>query len=315
MKIGIMSASVQGEELYENRRLAEEITNLGHEPVVINYRRTACAVTEEGRILYQYDEHDKLVPITVDAVIPRIGKFVEAGALALSILTSNNVYATAEPEAIMRAKNKMMTHILLDKGGVPTPYSISPTGVKPENPNETLKLIEPVSSRPVILKTTRGSHGKGVVLAESRRSAKSQAQAFQSNNMNYLIQEFAEAPEPENLATDVRLIVVEGRVIASMKRKAKDEDDFRSNLALGGEGNSYEPTPREVDIALKACEILRLPVAGVDEIPSRRGPLVNEVNVSPEFGIEKVTGINIARVIAELAIANASEHLDLPVIG
>ena len=73
----------------------------------------------------------------------------------------------------------------------------------------------------------------------------------------------------------------------------------------------YEPTPRETELALKACEIMDLQVAGVDIIPSRRGPLVNEVNVSPEFGIEKVTSVNVARAIAELAIRKAGEKFVL----
>jgi len=309
MRIGILSASTKGADLHENKRLSEEIENLGHEPEVINYRRTSVAVTGEGRILYGYDEQDNPYPIEVDAVIPRVGKYVEAGAMALRLLTSKNIYSTAEPISIERAKSKMLTHIMLDSNGIPTPHSIHPTGTRPEKPRETLRLIEKDPTKPVILKTNRGSHGNGVVLAESRRSAISQAQAFQSNNINYLIQEFAEAPESNSLASDIRLIVVEARIVAAMKRQARNEEDFRSNLRQGAEGIIYEPTPRETELALKACEILDLQVAGVDIIPSQRGPLVNEVNASPEFGIEEVTSINVARAIAELAIRKASEKI------
>lgn len=312
MRIGIMSASVRGAELRENERLTTEIQDLGHEAEIINYRRTAVAVTEEGRFVYQYDDNDKRTPVEVDAVIPRIGKYVEAGSMVLQLLVSNGVYSTADPQAVVRAKNKMATHIALDMNGIPTPYSISPTGTRPENPYETLKLLQPDPKLPVIIKTNRGSHGRGVILAESRRSAKSQAQALQGNNLGYLMQEFAETPEEANLATDIRLIIVEGNLVAAMKRSAKDEDDFRSNLAQGGEGEPYEPTPREIEIGIKACEAVGLLVAGVDLIPSRRGPLVNEVNVSPEFGIEKITGINVARVIAEMAIRNAESRLTPP---
>ncbi|MEI6755857.1 MAG: RimK family alpha-L-glutamate ligase [bacterium] len=311
MRIGILSASTQGAELHENKRLSEEIQELGHEPEVINYRRTAVAVTEEGRILYGYDDNDSPYPIEVDAVIPRVGKFVEAGAMTLRLLTSKNIYSTADPSSIERAKSKMLTHIMLDSNGIPTPHSIHPTGTMPEKPRETLSLLESDRSRPIILKTNRGSHGKGVVLADTRRSAISIAQAFQSEKTNYLMQEFAQDAEDSSLTSDIRLFVVENQIIAAMKRQAKDEDEFRSNLKQGGDGMIYEPTPRETELALKACEIMDLQVAGVDIIPSRRGPLVNEVNVSPEFGIEKVTSVNVARAIAELAIRKAGEKVVL----
>jgi ribosomal protein S6--L-glutamate ligase len=194
MRIGILSASTKGADLHENIRLSEEITDLGHEPEIINYRQTAVAVTEEGRFLYRFDENDLPKPVEVDAVIPRVGEFVEAGAMALRLLTSKNIYSTADPSSIERAKSKMATHIWLDSNGVPTPYSIHPTGIKPENPRPTLRLLETDPKQPVILKTDRGSHGNGVVLAESRRSAISQAQAFQSNKINYLIRELVSAP-------------------------------------------------------------------------------------------------------------------------
>ena len=42
-----------------------------------------------------------------------------------------------------------------------------------------------------------------------------------------------------------------------------------------------------------------LPICGVDMVRSRRGPLVLEVNASPGFGVEKVTGINVAEKMIE----------------
>jgi ribosomal protein S6--L-glutamate ligase len=308
MRIGIMSASLRGPELRENQRLIDEITSQGHEAVLINYRRCATAVTEEGRTLYQYDDNDRLRPIEIDAVIPRIGKYVEDGTLVLGLLASQGVYSTVLPTSVMIAKNKMYTHILLDSNGIPTPYSISPTGPKPENPTETLKVIEPDHTQRLIVKTLRGSHGKGVMPAYRRSQAKAQVETLQANRVKYLVQEFAEAPEPDQLASDVRLVVVEGLAVAAMKRRARNKEEFRSNLAQGAEGIVYEPTPRETELAVRACAMLDIGVGGVDIIPSKRGPLVNEVNVSPEFGIEQVSGVNIAGLIADLAVRNAEKR-------
>lgn len=305
-KIGILSAHTEREKKLENKRLIDEITRLGGEATIVNYRRCAVGVLETGRALFQYDDDDVPVLVEVDAVIPRVGKFVESGVWVLQLLTSQGIYSTAGPEAVATAKSKMSTHIALDAHGVPTLYGIMPTGTKPKDLTETFKLLEPDPTRKLIVKTDRGSHGEGVLPPTARRGAIANAQAYRANNIRYIIQEFAEAPHPEELASDVRIIVVENRIIGAMKRSAKDIGEFRSNISLGGEGEPYEPTPREAELALRACAVLNLDVGGVDIISSSRGSVVNEVNVSPEFGgIEAFTEADVARHIAELAMKHA----------
>jgi len=48
-----------------------------------------------------------------------------------------------------------------------------------------------------------------------------------------------------------------------------------------------------------------LPICGVDIMRSKRGPMVLEVNASPGFGIEKVTGHNVAEKIIEYIEQNS----------
>jgi ribosomal protein S6--L-glutamate ligase len=76
------------------------------------------------------------------------------------------------------------------------------------------------------------------------------------------------------------------------------EDDFRSNLHRGGTATAIELSPDEQNTAIRAAEALGLSVAGVDMLPSSRGPLVIEVNSSPGLeGIERATGVDIAERI------------------
>jgi ribosomal protein S6--L-glutamate ligase len=164
-------------------------------------------------------------------------------------------------------------------------------------------LIDKVGGTPVIIKLARGTHGNGVVLAESKKAAKSVLQAFYLTNedgTNVLLQEFVK----ESAGTDIRVFVVGGRVVASMKRQSLD-DDFRSNLHKGGEGTVVKLTEQESKMAVKAAKAMGLNVAGVDLMRSARGPLVLEVNSSPGFGIEKVTGRNVAGPIIEYIEQNA----------
>jgi len=101
--------------------------------------------------------------------------------------------------------------------------------------------------------------------------------------------------------------VVGGRVVASMKRQSLD-DDFRSNLHQGGSGESVKLTDEEKKVAIKAARAMGLPICGVDMMRSSRGPLVLEVNSSPGFGIEKVTGRNVAAKVIDYVEINAKRR-------
>ena len=90
-----------------------------------------------------------------------------------------------------------------------------------------------------------------------------------------------------------------------MQRRSLD-DDFRSNLHKGGEGTPVKLTDQENKVAIQAAKAMGLHIAGVDIMRSERGPLVLEVNASPGFGIEKVTGRDVASKIIEYVEHNAA---------
>lgn len=304
MRIGIVSNARPSYK--DNARLAYEIDERGHEAVFIDYTRTVAAITEEGRQLMRADRRGNFEPIKVDTLVARIGRFASAGAMAISMLETNNIPTTASAHSVLLARNKFLSQIAFDSAGVPTPYAIAPTLKVPKNSRDMLKMIESDKSRPLVIKTTTGSLGRGVVLAESRRSALSQLQGFDAKDIPFMVQEFVESPDTTDRHTDIRLFVVDGLITASMKRRSNDEDEFRANLALGATAEEYEPTPREAEIALRAYDVIGAKVAGVDIMSSPRGPLVTEVNGNPGFGIEAITGKNVAAEIIELAIKNAN---------
>jgi len=153
---------------------------------------------------------------------------------------------------------------------------------------------------PVVIKVARGTHGNGVVMAETRKAAKAVMQAFYVEGVSFLVQEFI----AESAGTDIRALVVGGKVVASMQRQSLD-DDFRSNLHQGGEGTPIKLTDEERKTAQKAAKAMGLPVCGVDMMRSESGPLVLEVNASPGFTIEQVTERNVAEKIIEYVEQNA----------
>ena len=99
--------------------------------------------------------------------------------------------------------------------------------------------------------------------------------------------------------SDLRLLVVGGKVVASMMRSAK-EDDFRSNLHAGGIARKVRITKEERSIARKAAKAMGLNIAGVDILRSSEGPKVLEINSSPGLeGIENITKLDLAEKIID----------------
>lgn len=292
MKIAILS---NGNGNYSTKRLKEVAVARGHEVKVIKYRECYASI-EQNNPTVSYRGEDLA---TFDAVIPRIASYMtKYGTAIVRQLEMQGVYTISSSIAITRSRDKLRSMQLLAKAGVGIPKTVFS-----RNSTDIDDLIEKLGGTPVIIKLARGTHGNGVVLAESKKAAKSVLQAFYLTNddgTNVLLQEFVK----ESAGTDIRAFVVGGRVVASMKRQSLD-DDFRSNLHKGGEGVTIKLTEEERKMAIKAARAMGLNIAGVDMMRSDRGPLILEVNASPGFGIEKVTGRDVATPIIEYLEQNA----------
>lgn len=292
MKIAILS---KGPGNYSTKRLKEEAKLRGHEVVVINYAK--CYVTlERSTPVVHYQGKDLT---DIDVIIPRIAaSLTKYGCSIVRQFEMQGVFSTASSIAIVRARDKLRSLQLLARAGVGIPKTVFA--------RETADLddvIEQAGGTPLIIKVARGTHGNGVVLAETKKAAEAVMQAFYVEGVNFLVQEFVK----ESAGTDIRAFVVAGKVVASMKRQSLD-DDFRSNLHQGGEGSSIKLTDEERKTAQKAAKAMGLPICGVDMMRSERGPLVLEVNASPGFNIEKVTGRNVAEKIIEYVEQNAKKQ-------
>jgi ribosomal protein S6--L-glutamate ligase len=146
----------------------------------------------------------------------------------------------------------------------------------------------------------------GVILAESVKSAESVLDAMSSLRQNILIQAFVEEAE----GTDYRAIVVGGKVVAAMSRKA-GEGEFRSNLHRGATATGVTLDPAFERTAIHAAEALGLNIAGVDLLPSKEGPMVLEVNSSPGLeGIERATGADVAGAMIDFVLEHAPRSGD-----
>jgi len=285
MKIAMLA---RNPDLYSHIRLKEAAEARGHELNIINTLR--CYMNIAARRPEIYYNGEKL-PL-YDAVIPRIGASVTFYGLAvLRQFEMMGVFPLNESVAIGRSRDKLRSLQILSREGIGLPVTTFA-----HDPKQTEEVIGLAGGAPLVIKLLEGTQGIGVVLADSDRSAKSVIEAFRGARVNILVQEFIK----EAGGTDIRALVVGGKVVAAMQRKGA-EGEFRSNLHRGGSAQSIKISPEERSTAIRAAKAMGLNVCGVDMLRANHGPVVMEVNSSPGLeGVEKATGIDVAGRIIEL---------------
>ena len=293
MKITMLARNA---ELYTHRRLEEAAEARGHQLDIINTLR--CYMNIASRRPEVYYNGEKLEGY--DAVIPRIGASVTFyGMAVLRQLEMQGVYPVNESVGIGRSRDKLRSMQLLARDGIGLP--VTTFAHDPRQTDEVLKLA---GGAPVVIKLLEGTQGIGVVLADTDRSAKSVVEAFRGAGVNILLQEFIK----EAGGTDIRAIVVGGKVVAAMKRTGA-EGEFRSNLHRGGSAQVIKLSPEERSTATRSAKAMGLNGCGVDMLRSNHGPVVMEVNSSPGLeGVEKATGLDIATKIIEYIEKNAKPN-------
>lgn len=290
MKIAMLARNAN---LYSHKRIVEAAVARGHIIDVIDTAQCYVNITSH-RPEIRYKE--KLLK-GYDAVIPRIGASITFYGLAiLRQFEMMGVYPVNESVAIGRSRDKLRSLQLLARKGIGLP--VTGFANTAEFADDVIKIA---GGAPVVIKLLTGTQGIGVVLGETHNSAKSVIEAFSGAKVNILVQEFIKEAEGE----DIRCFIIDGKVVASMRRKSAD-GDFRSNLHRGGSAEMVRITPEERSTAVRSAKILGLNVCGVDLLRSNHGPVVMEVNSSPGLeGIEKSSNIDVASKIIEFIEKNA----------
>jgi len=204
-------------------------------------------------------------------------------------------------ECIELCNDKFRTYLALSRTELKQPK----TALVPSEYDNLIDHVVADSglSYPLVLKTLEGSYGVGVALMESPQGLKGVIQAM-NTKLDWdgaLLQEYL----PHDF--DIRAHVLDGKVVASMKR-TPPPDDFRTNIARGGTGELIELTELEKEHCILAAKTVKARWCGVDFIPSaiRRGgyaPRIIEVNAAPETG-----GI-------EAALAGKEETTSAPLLA
>jgi ribosomal protein S6--L-glutamate ligase len=292
MNIAILS---RDPKLYSTRRLKEAGESAGHKVEIINHMKCVIMVEKKNpTVLYLGRKLDYF-----DAVIPRIGASVTFyGAAVVRQFEMMKVFTAVESQALIRSRDKLRSLQILSRAGIGLPKTIFMDYSK-----DSEGVVEAVGGAPVVIKLLEGTQGLGVVLAENKKAAQSVIEAFHGVHARIIVQEFIK----EAKGADIRAFVVDGEVVGAMRRQARD-GEFRSNLHRGGYAEVVKLSKQERATAISAARKMGLGVAGVDMLPSKRGPLIIEVNSSPGLeGIEGATKVDIAGKIIKYLEKNATK--------
>jgi len=187
--------------------------------------------------------------------------------------------------------DKTTQYINLALAGIPVVESFSFTSI------EELKKWS-VDAYPYIAKDIIGSSGIGVFkISEDSDLLK----LFKTFNSNFKIKTLLfQRLLPK--AEDLRVIVLNGKIVGAMKRIALP-GNFLSNYSQGGKVESYKigEDLEANSIALETSKLFKLDYCGIDLMKNEEGKwVVLEVNRACQFeGFEESTGINVASKIVD----------------
>lgn len=232
-----------------------------------------------------------------DIIIPRINvDYTEYGLTILRQFQAMDVYTTDTAYSIELGRDKLRCLQYLMRKDVPFPT----TGFA-YSKSDFESIINTVGGTPLVIKLVEGTEGVGVFLVEDDKQAVNILKTFRQLDARLITQEFIK----ESAGTDIRCFVIGGKVAAAMERSSQDED-FRANISLGGHSRQVDLTADEENLAVRAADAIGLNIGGVDIIRSSRGPLIIEINTSPDFsgeyGLEETSGVDVAGAIIDYAV-------------
>lgn len=292
MRILVLS---RRESLYSTRRLVQAGEKKGHTMIVADPLQ--CTLTLRGENPQVFFRGRKMRGI--QAAIPRIGAAIaDYGLIVLSHLEMMGVPVLNSSRSIALARDKFLSLQVLSRHGIDTPRT-----VLIRSPHVIDRAMEIVGGPPVILKVSQGTHGVGVIFAESRQAVESTLEALWNLGQDILIQEYVR----ESFGRDIRALVLDGKVVAAVRRHARLRE-FRSNIHRGAIGIPLELKEKYRTAAVTAAGAMGLRLAGIDIVEGKGGPKVVEVNASPGLeGIERASGRNIAAMIIAHTVRMAGE--------
>ena len=290
-----MNILILGTKNYSTKRLLYELKAMGLKAQITDPAKFTLSISDKlGHDKIYYDGK-RIFRNTIDFVIPRIGSNFAMGCKVLHHLTNNlHIPSFSDQEGLENASDKFKASQILSENKIITPKSVFF-----QNADHYKLLIKLAGGYPVVAKLLRGSQGNGVFILNDDLSG-STALSTMSKFQKVLLQQYIETSQDNAEKSDIRAFVVNGKVVAAMRRYSI-KGDFRSNYSISKNAEKVTLTADQEKLALNAAAAFKLGICGVDIVTdsSTKVNYVIELNGNPGIGIEKVTNININKEIAK----------------
>lgn len=279
-----------GPRAYAPKRLVEEAKKLKINLQVIKYKDINITYTTDG---IELTLKDKKMPIPRGVFLRGLGEdsIYNPTRTAIIVFFKLNGSKLLNEASFSKwpSLDKATQHINLATAHLPVVESFSFP-----SKDEVKKWSR--NAYPYIAKDIIGSSGIDVFKISSSSDMTKLLEKFNSNLKikSLLFQRFL--PNAE----DLRIIILDGKIIGAMKRIAQP-GNFLSNYSQGGSVRLYdiENDLEAGRLALEVSELFKLDYCGVDLMKNNEGKwVVLEVNRACQFeGFEKSTRINVAQKI------------------
>ncbi|HLN29409.1 MAG TPA: RimK family alpha-L-glutamate ligase [Gemmataceae bacterium] len=273
MRFAILSAGA-GWHVRDLQRAAEL---LQQEASAVDFRRICAAIPASLDSLANFDGVlvRTMPPGSLEQVIFRMDALQRVRAAGIPVLNP--------PAAVEACVDKYLASARLAGAGLPVPRTIVC-----QHADAALEAFTALGGD-VVVKPLFGSEGRGMMRITDADLAWRTFRTLERLQSVLYLQQYVHHP-----GWDLRAFVLNGRVIAAMRRRSNG--GWRTNVAQGGTGEPVQLGADEERLALRAAEILGAPVAGVDLLPGPAGELyVLEVNAVPGWrALSAVTGVDIA---------------------
>ena len=274
-------------ESYETNRLIEEFQKQDIEIQLVDPNTVDIFVNKDNKKSILVNGEPSDLP---KFVFPRTGSgtsyYIKA---VIRHFERMDIPVINSSDAIDNVKDKLYTHQILAQSNLDIPKTMLL-----RHPID-IDFVEKNIGFPVIVKKISGSYGRGVFLCEDKKSLNQLVTMAELTKKSYdiILQEFIK----DTWGKDLRVFVVNDKVVGCMMRQATD-DDFRANITRGGEGFPYEVNEQIEWLSSESSKALGLDIAGVDLLFQNGGYKICEVNSNPGFeGMENFTKKNIAKEI------------------
>jgi ribosomal protein S6--L-glutamate ligase len=291
MKIAVLTHNPNA---LSNKRFTEAAHKYGHDISFIPISDCYMNISSIKPTVY-YRNHESFQ--NLDAIIPRINQTHSFyGTAVLRQFELMGIYTLNSSLSITWTRDKLRALQLLARKNLPLPI----TGFA-DSPEETEKLIDIVGGAPLIIRLLEGTEGRGTIFAETHQAAVSVINAFKQLKTNILVQECIQ----EAMGNDIRCVVVGNKVIAAIQRTIHETGPHSARHTTKST-TPVEITTAEKKMAVQAAKAMKLNLACVDLIRSKRGPLVLDIDCSPSIEmLEKITKVDIIDPIIQFLMEHA----------